>query len=382
MKCHFLQVNISVIDVEDGPRFTPDHVDLFVGEDAEVGTLVYIASATGQDGQVRYRINGDDDLFSAGTMSGEIKLANRLDYEMSTVHQFVVMAWYTGVPRTSSEMKITVNVLDVNDNSPMFSEEKYLYDIVDSLHVGDVLGVVQARDSDSGVNGHVTYYLDCSEFSIDPMNGTLSTNIVLDPEVPSGYLLTVIAADDGVPPKYSNVTVFVSVGRQKPLFLEDSFIFLIEENLPPLSLVGQVLARGSHLDGHMTYSLDVNAQNYFEINERSGEILTKRSLDREETKIFTFKVHALDAGLSVSASVIVRVLDVNDNTPEFISSYVEPVYLTENTQQGTSLLKVTAVDRDFGENGTVTYHLDTGKRRISNLRDIILFFWKCDLLHS
>ncbi len=88
--------------------------------------------------------------------------------------------------------------------------------------------------------------------------------------------------------------------------------------------------------------------------------MSSREFDREKTGVYSFEVYAIDGGLygprSQSVRVEITIDDVNDNSPVF----EEIPYKAEISQDhGVNhyVLKVTAVDKDIGSNGQVTYSL-------------------------
>lgn len=56
-----------------------------------------------------------------------------------------------------SNLKVFIQVFDVNDNSPEFTRALYARKLVESVAVDTVVQVVQANDADVGKNGHVLY---------------------------------------------------------------------------------------------------------------------------------------------------------------------------------------------------------------------------------
>ncbi|CAJ0936120.1 unnamed protein product, partial [Mesorhabditis belari] len=92
----------------------------------------------------------------------------------------------------------------------------------------------------------------------------------------------------------------------------------------------------------------------------SGEIRLAKALDRETLDRHVLKVTAferLDPSISSSASVVVEVSDVQDNSPQFErDSYVAEI--SEDAPIGTTVVSVFARDRDAGANGEVVYSLE------------------------
>ena len=77
------------------------------------------------------------------------------------------------------------------------------------------------------------------------------------------------------------------------------------------------------------------------INQKSGEIRTKSELDRERTRSYSLSAIPLNGE---SISVTVRVLDVNDNSPEFVPDFVQ-LDIPENIPSGTRRKLAPAVDQ-------------------------------------
>ncbi len=99
----------------------------------------------------------------------------------------------------------------------------------------------------------------------------------------------------------------------------------------------------------------------FKVNPETGALYTAKVLDREAQEQHSFNLLAEDQGvpaLTGSASVMVTVLDVNDQRPEFAGPSPYTASLAEGLPAGTDVLVVSASDRDLGANGTVTYALE------------------------
>ena len=63
--------------------------------------------------------------FTVDPDNGDLILESSLDYEDMQSYNFFVLASDGGDPRGSNFAQVVVNVIDVNDNSPIFSEESY-----------------------------------------------------------------------------------------------------------------------------------------------------------------------------------------------------------------------------------------------------------------
>lgn len=88
---------------------------------------------------------------------GIITLISKLDRETTSHYIVRVIATDRGIPQSlSSTITLTINVTDVNDNSPVFSEKIYRGEIAENLNNTRVLDVV-AEDKDEGLNGQIIY---------------------------------------------------------------------------------------------------------------------------------------------------------------------------------------------------------------------------------
>ena len=111
---------------------------------------------------------------------------------------------------------------------------------------------------------------------------------------------------------------------------------------------------------NIDYSIENGNINYtFQITSDTGEILLVKNVDREEISVFTLKVLAMDRGSparNATADVVIHVDDVNDNPPIFSHKSYE-VNISEAQMVGTTILRVAATDRDYGDNAKLIYDI-------------------------
>ncbi len=114
---------------------------------------------------------------------------------------------------------------------------------------------------------------------------------------------------------------------------------------------------------NIDYSIENGNINYtFQITSDTGEILLVKNVDREEISVFTLKVLAMDRGSparNATADVVIHVDDVNDNPPIFSHKSYE-VNISEAQMVGTTILRVAATDRDYGDNAKLIYDITSG----------------------
>ena len=156
-----------------------------------------------------------------------------------------------------------------------------------------------------------------------------------------------------------------AVNRNAPKFTKQSYDFQVTENLNAGTFVGKVSADDADTGsaGAVVYSMrflhDANTAGKFVIDASNGEIRTKVPLDREKMNRHEFELTARDNGspqLEGKASLVIRVLDANDNSPVFDdASYSETI--REDVDVGHQAGEVHATDLDTGSNADVIYSL-------------------------
>lgn len=149
------------------------------------------------------------------TVSGKITLVKPLDKETLDKHVLKITAYERLDPSISSSTTIIIDVLDVQDNSPVFERSAYYAEIREDAPIGTTVLSVFARDLDSGLNGEVEYSLS-EEFGsellrINAGSGVIQTAQELDREKLASIRLNVIATDKGKPRMSSTANIEVAV---------------------------------------------------------------------------------------------------------------------------------------------------------------------------
>ena len=292
-----------MLDVNDNsPVFCTTESHASFHEDVPIGTLIYIAQArdkdSGVNSRLRYSISADnsDDvrLFEIDSTSGRIRLRSSLDREISATHRITVSASDAGTPSRRASMTLVMSVVDVNDNRPLFNSTGYAFGVLYPVPLGAVIGSVGASDSDYGTeNSQLTYYLHNGRladiFDVRSPSGEIRTKVVLGHDRARRYLLEVVAVDGGVPALSATATVLVSLYDENrdgvvPTFTQSRYVFNVTENQPAESKVGIVTSRG--VDEPHYYLLSSNS--YFSVVPESGEVLSRRLLDREDIDLHRF----------------------------------------------------------------------------------------------
>ncbi|XP_070465237.1 protocadherin Fat 4 isoform X2 [Equus przewalskii] len=372
-----MRINITVSDVNDHtPKFSRPVYSFDIPEDTTPGSLVAAILATDDDsgvnGEITYIVSEDDEdgIFFLNPVTGVFNLTRILDYEAQQYYILTVRAEDGGGQFTT--IRIYFNILDVNDNPPIFSLNSYSTSLMENLPLGSTVLVFNVTDADDGINSQLAYSIasgdSLGQFTVDK-NGVLKVLKALDRESQSFYNLVVQVHDlPQLPASRFTSTAQVSiilldVNDNPPTFLSPKLTY-IPENTPIDTVVfkAQATDPDSGPNSYIEYTLLNPLGNKFSIGTIDGEVRLTGELDREEVSNYTLMVVATDKGqpsLSSSTEVVVMVLDINDNNPIFAQALYK-VEINENTLTGTDIIQVCATDGDEGTNGQVRYGIVDG----------------------
>uniref|UniRef100_A0A9J8AAX6 Protocadherin alpha subfamily C, 2 n=1 Tax=Cyprinus carpio carpio TaxID=630221 RepID=A0A9J8AAX6_CYPCA len=268
--------------------------------------------------------------------------------------------------------QIEINILDVNDNSPSFSEKSQTLDIAENTLPSVRFPLHHATDADVGKNSINTYKLSSNEyFSLVVHKGgdqSVSAELVLqkalDREKQPVIQLTLTAVDGGTPSKTGTSLIIIKVldiNDNAPAFSKPLYKTTVVENVAIGTTI--VVLNATDLDegtnSDIVYSIIKRDQNkiiqIFDIDPNTGVITVKGNIDFEENNAFEIRAQASDKGqppVSTHCKVLVEVLDINDNEPEItVTSLLSTV--KEDASIGTAVALVSVIDRDGGKNGMV-----------------------------
>ncbi|XP_078366665.1 protocadherin Fat 4-like [Oculina patagonica] len=377
-------LNITVTDFNDNqPKFSQNSFNLGVSEDTAVDTYFDQITATdedtGENAKITYSLKDDKGTFFISPGTGQLKLLRDLDRETKDHYQITVIATDNGAHRLSSEVEVFIKVLDVNDNPPKFTRDLYARKLVENVAVDTVVQVVHANDADIGKNGNVKYKIttgnEAGLFSIRELTGEITVAKPLDREGKDILKITVLAEDDGVPKRNDQSEVefvLTDVNDNSPVIRPQKSNAFVFENVDSGSFVYDVNATDDDImmNGKVEYAIMHGQEGKFVINATSGIITTAGPLDRETKDTYTLIVMARDKGTVPYmdfGTVDVKILDMNDNTPRFTTTF-GPFEATENEPVNTTIGKVFAEDEDIGKNAEITYSITGGD--VDNCFDI------------
>ncbi|ROL54390.1 Protocadherin Fat 3 [Anabarilius grahami] len=357
------------------PQFESFPSDIVVREDMPVGASVLQVNTndgdTGFNGRVLHAISDGniDSCFNIDMESGLIYVYQPLDRERSDRYLLNITVYDLGLPQKSSWRLLTVNIDDVNDNSPKFSLESYTAVVPENAAIGTEVIQVTASDEDLGQNGEISYTLltNTPLFAINSETGSVYVSSQLDRESISDITLKIQARDKAERGNqmFSETTLRVyleDVNDCAPMFIPRSYSCRVLEDLPIGAVVAWLQTQDPDIGsgGWVRYSLSNDFNGTFKIHAESGTIKVAKDLDYEKQQFYNLSVVAEDLGFPVklrSESYLeVEVIDVNENLNEpYFSDFAVRGTVKENSRHGTSVLQVTAQDGDKGRDGVIRY---------------------------
>ncbi|XP_030300728.1 cadherin-18 isoform X3 [Calypte anna] len=344
---------IKVQDINDNaPKFTDGPYIVTVPEMSEMGVIRTALHNMDREAREHYSV-----VIQAKDMAGQ-------------------------VGGLSGSTTVNITLTDVNDNPPRFPQSIIHLYVPESAQVGSAVGKIKANDADTGSNADMKYTIINGDgsgvFSIstdkETREGILSLRKPLNYEKKKSYTLNIEGANTHLDFRFSHLGPFKDVTMLKvivgdvdepPLFTMPSYVMEVYENAKIGTTVGAVTAQDPDTANSLVrYFIDQNTEEdrYFTIDASTGIIKTAKIFDREESPWYNITVSASEIDnpeLVSHVPVGVRILDVNDNPPEFDRDY--DTVVCENAKPGQVIQTITATDKDNSANGArFHFSLDEG----------------------
>ena len=319
-------ITVNVTNVNDvAPVFTSSATFSAAENQTAIGT---VAASDADGDSITYSISASD--ITINSSSGVIAFASAPDYETKSSYTATVTA-SDGTNSTTQD--ITVNVTNVNDNSPVFTSSATF----SAAEGQTAIGTVTATDAD---NDTLTYSISGSEITINSSTGVIAFASAPDYETKSSYTATVTVSDGtNTTNKAININV-IDVNDNSPVFTS-SATFSAAENQTAIGTVTATDAEGDTL----TYSISGSELN---INSSSGVLTFVSAPDYETKSSYTATVTVSDGTNTNAQAINVNVTNVNDIAPAFTSSATFSA-----AENQTAIGTVTATD-DEGDDVTFT----------------------------
>lgn len=308
-----VKVSVDIIDINDNsPVFSPSSATHEMLESASLGSFVPLPSAVDLDTSAfavrQYELVGPQRKFELkelkkpdGSTDLRLILIEPLDREQEPVHRVTVYAFDGGDPPRRGSLNVTISVLDVNDNAPVFERESYHVTITENCPIHATVLRVRATDRDVGKNAELTYFLGVSTlqnfgetFHVDNATGEIVVIGVVDYETTPVYQLMVSVRDNGLDPVSSDAIVTIKVQDSNDnaphitvntLVASDTRSAPVPENATVGTFVGHVIVKDPDGDVSGSVNCSLSGDEAFELRhmyEAEFQIVTTaKSLDRE-----------------------------------------------------------------------------------------------------
>ncbi|XP_064641460.1 cadherin-23-like isoform X2 [Lineus longissimus] len=385
------KIIVNVQDINDNsPTFAKQAFTFSISEGSKYPSFVGYVRATDKDsgdfGKIAYTLTGERSQdFMIDKDTGDILVAGRLDREIFPRYQLLVTAednLISTKDRKSGIATVTINLVDVNDNSPQFEETEYKMYTMESTPVDTSLGKVLAVDKDVGINSQIFYSIvddnSLGFFKIDRLRGVIKTaTSLLGHARGAPYLVIVEALDNGSPSQRSVTTVQITIQDPqafigRPTFINPTpgMVVDIFEEQPPHTPV--LTCKASDSDGpasaiRFSFVASRNPDHAkFKIDPISGNITTAEVLDREKQSHYDLQIQATDGTGNVSAIMLgVRLIDIDDHAPSFYdcnNDAKNPLTgsIYENETPPNFVLTVLACDLDTSPNNLLFFKITCG----------------------
>uniref|UniRef100_A0A8C3MCY7 Protocadherin gamma-C3 n=1 Tax=Geospiza parvula TaxID=87175 RepID=A0A8C3MCY7_GEOPR len=330
------KVQVEVLDVNDNaPEIALTSLSASIPEDAPPRTVVALFSVrdrdSGDNGRTECSIDGDLPFSLAPTFDNyyELRTNAALDRERTAEYNITITATDWGRKRLSSQESIFVQISDVNDNPPEFTQEVYTMSVTENNSPMLRIGSMKATDADAGINAHVNYALvrqegkEQPEVSVNSDNGDVYILRPLDYEKVRSFEVTVRAADGGSPPLSAQAVLRIVVRDENdnaPVLLHpgpDSSAAgeLVPRWAPSGYLVAKVVAVDADAgqNAWLSYELaKATEPGLFRVGLHSGEVRTARAVTERDAARQRLIVLVRDRGRpprSATATLAVALVD-------------------------------------------------------------------------
>ncbi|XP_067886875.1 cadherin-7-like isoform X1 [Heterodontus francisci] len=389
---------VKIQDINDNePQFLDGPYVTSIPEMSPVGTSVIQVTATdaddptyGSSARVVYSILQGQPYFSVEPKTGIIRTAlPNMDREAKDRYLLVIQAkdmvgQMGGLSGTTS---ITVTLSDVNDNPPHFPRRFYQYNIPESLPVASTVAKIKALDDDIGSNAEMEYrIIDGDGLSVlrittdmETQEGIIALQKELDFEKKSSYSLKIEVTNKNTDSRFQALGPFADTTTVKlvvedvdeaPEFNSPRYRMSVSEAAKVGTAIGTVSAHDPDTANNpVRYSIDRNTdlERFFNIDANTGVITIAKSLDRETSEEHNITVLAMESQNPAQIGrgfVLISLVDVNDNAPEFSMEY--ETFVCENSNHGKIIQRISAVDRDKPPSGH-HFYFSLAPRAANNL---------------
>ncbi|XP_060602144.1 cadherin-23-like isoform X2 [Ruditapes philippinarum] len=376
-------VTITITDANDGtPTFNPGVYSGSVSETAVVETTVTTVTATDIDSAdtsltLSFASGNSDNIFRVDA-NGEVVIndVTNLDYDVGA-RNYILVVQAVDTASNTGTASIAIEITNVNEATPTLTAISNTVSVTEESASGTSVDVVNATDTDHGVDGEIIYSISsvtnsgAALFTVDPTSGVISTSGTLDRESQNVFELTILATDKGTNPSalsatYSLTVSVTDVNDITPSCSQSVYHATVGEDATLMTSVSQITCTDSDAESPnnviSTFTITSgNTGTMFAILG-SGQVNLMGTLDRETLDNYQLVIEVDDDGtpaLTTTVTLTITVEDANDNDPVFGSGTYN-ANQDEDIAVGTTVITVAATDADIGVNGKIVYSIASG----------------------
>ena len=361
-------VVVNVFPPDGPPKYPDPSLSFDVEEGIPAGrTFLSVAAATTE--YVRYQIlsGNEDGVIKIDPFSGDLVTAEELDREKSSQYKLLVRA--QDIKGRSAEVKVTINVKDVNDNDPFFIDlEDSAEDLIEyreeaGILEGEEVTQIEAYDLDDEASLEYKLSTEGEAFFTIDNQGVLRAKRTLEDSIPgkrstdplSTLSFEVTATDGATPP--NSVTAPVRLAFARYQAGQEALAVRVRED----TREGKVIAVVPRYIPGGKMSILYPEKTYFTVDE-DGNVRLAKELDFETRTTHVLTVQ--EEGFTSAGPIVndidleISVVDVNDNNPRF-EMRQRHGRVNRNSRAGVVVLQLQVSDPDSGPNGLAGYQLMT-----------------------
>lgn len=305
-------IRVAVADVNDNPPLFPLSLyELELEENNQPGMALLQVTASdadsGDNSRVAYRLGAHTArIFNIDHSTGQLFVSVSLDREQQRTHTIRLIAQDSGSPPLQTTATVHIQVVDQNDNAPVFIMPHFIFFIPENVPVLAQVGAIGVTDADEGDNGKILMYVPNSSgpFVIPSSKKSLHTTSSLDRETQDRYEFWVMASDNGSPMRLTSsvkVTVYIEDinDNQPKVILPESNVSCL--TVSPDTTAGTTITRvyavdqDSGLNSELIYTV-INQSRPFKVDSRTGNITLAQRLLGPDLRMHNLFIVVSDRG--------------------------------------------------------------------------------------
>ena len=311
------------------------------------GSCAANSDSSGVVYQATIYLGSTDSDISINSSTGALTFNSAPDYETKTSYTARVTA---SDGTNSATQDITVNVTNLNDNTPTITSGATF----SAAENQTAIGTVTATDADGDTVSYSLSGTDASSMSINSSSGVLAFNSAPDYETKSSYAATVTASDGTNSTTQDIIINILDANDSAPVFTSSAG-FRAAENQ---TSIGTITTTDPDNDT-VTLSLSGTDASSISINSSSGLLAFNSAPDYETKSSYSVTVTASDGTNSTAQTITVTITDVDDVAPVFTSNATFSA-----AENQTSIGTVTATDTDTND-ASITFSISGSELALS-----------------